>query len=100
MTGLLRLEEEIVTRVPGCLIEYTLISGLPLDDYVGRIELSPVADGTELSWSATFQTKKPATRWFWKRLIELIIRKISRDAVQAVRARAGQIGQHTLPSAR
>lgn len=87
-TALLRLREQIIVRVPDCRIEYALLSGLPLDEYVGRIELKPLSIGTKLTWSATFRVRRVGTRWFWKLAIGMIIASASRDAIRAAETKS------------
>lgn len=86
-TGLLRMQEEITRRVPNEVIEYALMSGLPLYHYKGRIELEPSGAGTAITWSTTFRTRSWASRWLWKPVIASIISRVSRDAVREAEAR-------------
>ena len=85
-TGLLKLSERILVREPNQRIDYALLSGLPLDDYVGRIEFKPFEAGTQLNWSASFRIPHVGTGWFWKLAIKAILLNISRAAVRRVEA--------------
>ncbi len=85
-TGVLHLYEEVVVRQPDRRIDYALLKGLPLDNYVGRIELSPIATYTRLDWSATFRPRSLALWWFWRAAIWLILDRLSRDVVRAAEA--------------
>lgn len=79
--------EEVLEATPGVRIRYGLLSGLPLRDYVGVVELAPDgAGGTVITWSSTFEPQVRGTGWFYR----AVLQKFVRDLVPALaRAAAG-----------
>jgi uncharacterized protein YndB with AHSA1/START domain len=53
--------DEILELVPARRIRYASLSGVPVRDYVGTVELEPVDDGTIVHWDALFTAKVPGT---------------------------------------
>src|SRR4051812_41242470 len=52
--------EEVVTYDPPERLQYKLLAGLPLRDYVGTITLAEAGDGgTDITWGSQFDTKIP-----------------------------------------
>ncbi|HEV7616216.1 MAG TPA: SRPBCC family protein [Solirubrobacterales bacterium] len=45
------LREEVLAYVPGKRFSYTLLSGLPVRDHVGTVELTPSGDGTSVVYA-------------------------------------------------
>jgi len=60
--------ERVTDAVPGELLAYELLSGLPLRDYRGRIELRPDGAGTALRWESRFTRATPGLTWFYRLL--------------------------------
>ena len=79
--------EEVLEATPDVRIRYGLLSGLPLRDYVGVVELAPDgAGGTAITWSSTFEPQVRGTGWFYR----AVLQKFVRDLVPALaRAAAG-----------
>src|SRR5438270_13190894 len=49
------LREEVVAFEPGSRFDYRVLSGIPVRDYVGRVDLSDGAGGgTTIRWRSTF----------------------------------------------
>jgi uncharacterized protein YndB with AHSA1/START domain len=44
------LREEVLTYEPPRRLSYTLLSGAPVRDHVGTVELTPEGEGTEVTW--------------------------------------------------
>ena len=53
--------DTIVELVPDRRLSYTHTSSLPVRDYRGDIDLTPVAGGTEIHWATSFEPKYPGT---------------------------------------
>ena len=54
--------DTIVELVPDRRLSYTHASSLPVRDYRGDIDLTPVAGGTEIRWATSFEPKIPGHR--------------------------------------
>lgn len=50
--------EEIVSYDPPSLLQYRVVSGLPVRDYLGRVKVDPIEGGTRITWSVNYE---PAT---------------------------------------
>ena len=68
--GRTRSREEIVAFEPPRHVAYLLLSGLPLRDYRGDVELTATPDGgTDIHWHSEFVPKIPGTgKWVVRRL--------------------------------
>jgi polyketide cyclase/dehydrase/lipid transport protein len=53
--------DTIAELVPDRRFAYTHASNLPVKDYRGEVDLTPVAGGTEIRWVSTFEPKWPGT---------------------------------------
>jgi uncharacterized protein YndB with AHSA1/START domain len=45
------LREEVLTYEPPSRFSYTLLSGLPVRDHVGTVELTPAGEGTKMTYA-------------------------------------------------
>ena len=52
--GSAALEERIVTHDRPGLIEYTVINDAPISNHIGRLVLTPTANGTRLDYTISF----------------------------------------------
>ena len=60
--------DQIVELTPGRRFTYASLSGLPVRDYVGEVDLSPAAGGgTEVNWHSSFSPRIPGTGWLLQR---------------------------------
>jgi uncharacterized protein YndB with AHSA1/START domain len=59
--------DTIVELVPDRRLSYTHVSSLPVRDYRGDIDLTPVAGGTEIRWVSAFDPKIPGTGFMLRR---------------------------------
>ncbi len=55
--GSAKLEERIIAHERPKLIEYTVINDAPLSNHLGRLELTPTANGTRLDYTIDFDYK-------------------------------------------
>lgn len=77
----LEIREEITEVVENRRISYKLLSGLPVTDYLGVIELEPEQDGrTLIKWTSTFNTDTPEQASRISPLIRNIVRTMVRQA--------------------
>jgi hypothetical protein len=62
------VSRELVTElVPGSLMAYELLSGLPLRNYRARVELTADGGGTAIRWIARFDRATPGLTWLYGR---------------------------------
>lgn len=68
--------DQILELVPGERFKYAALSGLPVRDYVGEVDLSPApAGGTAVNWHSSFFPKMPGTGWMLERGIRQFLRE-------------------------
>jgi uncharacterized protein YndB with AHSA1/START domain len=65
--GRARTREEVTDVVPGEVLSYRLLDGLPLDDYTAAVRLERTGTGTTIHWSAEFRARIPGTGWLFRR---------------------------------
>lgn len=53
------LREEVIAYEPTSRFSYTLLSGLPVRDHVGTVELTPDGDGTRMVYAVRTQPTVP-----------------------------------------
>jgi uncharacterized protein YndB with AHSA1/START domain len=74
--GRLASRERIVELVPGRRLGYELLSGLPLSDYRGDVDLGPAdGGGTAIHWHSSFTAKVPGTGWLYARVLRRFIQR-------------------------
>ena len=64
-----RVREEVVEYAPPTRLCYTVLSGFPLDNHLGQIDLSTRDNQTHLSWRVTFEPHIPGTGWLMYRIV-------------------------------
>ncbi|GAB0101779.1 SRPBCC family protein [Nocardia sp. JMUB6875] len=75
VTPLLRLTEEIVEYDPPRLMRYRLLKSVPpLRHQEGHISFEPVAAGTRVRWSSTFEIAAPFLAPMWTRMFLPVVR--------------------------
>ena len=79
--------EEIVAYDPPTHLAYTILSGLPVRDYLANVRLTPDGTGTRIEWSGTFTPKLPGTsglvRLFLLSTIGSFVRRLAKFAAAA-----------------
>ena len=84
------LREEIVAYEPGTRLDYAVLSGIPVRQYVGRVVLADDGrGGTTISWSSTFSA--------WPVLDVLIRRKLEKvidDVARRMAAYAASMNEN------
>ena len=82
------LREEITEYVPGQRLVYKLLSGAPLKDHVGTVELRPAGSGTHVNYRVETTPAVPVgkgavlgvVRWSVKGLLDGIVQESERRA--------------------
>lgn len=78
--------EEIVAYDPPTHLAYTILSGLPVRDYLANVRLTPDGTGTRIEWSGTFAPKLPGTagalRLFLLSTIGSFVKRLAKHAAQ------------------
>lgn len=75
-SGLVTVRERILRVVPGLLIEYELLSGLPVRDYVAATQLERFSYGCRIMWSAQFTPLLPGTSAFFRKQFGALFRDL------------------------
>lgn len=84
-----RARERVTALEPGRLLEYRLLAGMPMRNYVGRVVLTGDGAGTRLEWSATFDGAGRGQGWLYQRVLQWFIADaVERLAVAAEAAEA------------
>jgi uncharacterized protein YndB with AHSA1/START domain len=74
------MREEVLAYEPPYRFSYTVLSGLPLRDHIGTVELSPGDGGTEI----TYAVKTTPTVPLAAPIIMAILKKAIRDLIAGV----------------
>jgi uncharacterized protein YndB with AHSA1/START domain len=77
--------EEVVAFEPPSRLAYEVRSGLPVRGYHAELTLTPLDDGTRISWIADFEGTNPLVGW----IVDRVLRKFFPDAAQRL-ARAAE----------
>lgn len=70
--------ERVVGYEPPRRFAYTLLSGLPLEDYLAEVTLTPGERGTAITWHSTFRPRIRGTGWFYRWLLQRFIAALAR----------------------
>ena len=62
--------DTIVELVPDRRLSYTHASSLPVRDYRGAVDLTPLAGGTEIRWATSFEPRYPGTGGLLRRALD------------------------------
>tara|TARA_R110000824_G_scaffold390760_23_gene588098 strand:+ start:11753 stop:12214 length:462 start_codon:yes stop_codon:yes gene_type:complete len=85
-TAGMRIYEEVVADTPERHVAYRLISGLPLKNYLGQVDIARDGDVTRVDWYSTFEA--PAGfGWFWRMFMQSILSTMSKKLVQEAEKR-------------
>ncbi|HEY2762783.1 MAG TPA: SRPBCC family protein [Pseudonocardiaceae bacterium] len=87
--------DEIVELVPDRRFSYRHLSGLPVRDYRGDIDLEPDLGGTGIRWRVSFLPKVPGTGWLWRWGVKRMISQ----AAAGLAAHAATLPGRTSPAA-
>ncbi len=67
------LREQVLGWEPGRSLDYRLMEGAPISCHQGRVELKPVAGGTELTWSIRYRARIPGTSGMVERAMDRML---------------------------
>lgn len=80
----LHTRERIEEYDPPRRLSYSILSGVPVKDYLAVVELTPEDGGTRIIWRGTFEPKLPGTgtvtRLFLRATIADFARRLARAA--------------------
>lgn len=77
VTNRIRSVERIVELVPDRRLSYALLSGLPMRDYRGNVDLTPTGSGTDVRWQSSFEPKIPGTGWFFEAMMGALLPRMA-----------------------
>ncbi len=84
------LREEVTEYEPPRRFAYKLLTGIPVRDHRGMIDLAPNSRGTHLTWGVVSMPSIPAPDAAWgagvKQVIKPLLKGISREAERRARA--------------
>jgi hypothetical protein len=69
--------EQIIAAEPPHLQTYTMLSGLPVRDYLGNVRIADRSGGSFISWEATFTSRLPGTGHLIRRAMASSITKVA-----------------------
>lgn len=69
----LNVREQVIGWDPLRSLDYRLMKGAPISCHQGRVELKPVAGGTELTWSIRYRAKIPGTSGIVRRAMDKML---------------------------
>ena len=85
-TGRITATEEVVEYVPNSRLSYTLLSGMPLEDYRADIDLTPVEVGTDVHFHSSFRPRFVGTGWVYQRALRIFVRRMLNGLAEHVAA--------------
>ena len=82
------LLEEIIAYQRPTGYTYKLVSGAPVRDHVGTVELREAGTGTEVSWHLRSTPTIPGSNWLLSAVLHRVIGELLKGAVNAAEGRA------------
>ena len=79
--------DQVVELIPNRRYAYVALSGLPIKEYRGQVDLEPTATGTTIRWSSSFFPKYPGMG----RMLERGIGKFLRECAKGLATHAEQV---------
>jgi uncharacterized protein YndB with AHSA1/START domain len=80
--------EEIIDYQRPTRYAYKMLSGAPVRDHVGTVELREAGTGTEVSWHLRSTPKIPGGNWLLSVVLHRVIGELLKGAVKAAEGRA------------
>jgi uncharacterized protein YndB with AHSA1/START domain len=79
--------DQILELVPNRRIAYATISGVPVQNYVGEVDLEPApGGGTTVHWHSSFAPKTPGIGWIIERSIRRFLERCAHGLADYARA--------------
>jgi uncharacterized protein YndB with AHSA1/START domain len=75
--------EEIIDYSRPTRYAYKMLSGAPVRDHVGTVELREAGAGTEVSWHLRSTPKIPGSNWLLSAVLHRVIGELLKGAVKA-----------------
>jgi uncharacterized protein YndB with AHSA1/START domain len=75
--------EEIIDYQRPTRYAYKMLSGAPVRDHVGTVELREAGAGTEVSWHLRSTPKIPGSNWLLSAVLHRVIGELLKGAVKA-----------------
>ena len=85
--------DTIAELVPDRRFAYTHESSLPVKNYRGEVDLTPVEGGTEICWVSAFDPKIPGTGRVIRRALDGFIKAVTDGLAEHASAVAGTSGR-------
>ena len=83
--GKVRVRERLESVSPPNSFTYTILSGAPMKDYLGRVEITPQDDKSVIHWNVKFTPKLPGTGWIGAIISKKVINRIIDEVVASNR---------------
>lgn len=80
--GRVSVRERLESISPPNSFSYRLLSGVPVKDFIGKVEIKRADDTTEIVWNVMFTPKIPGTGWIVRRVARQTINRYI-DAVKS-----------------
>lgn len=80
--------EEIIDYQRPTRYAYKMLSGAPVRDHVGTVELREAGTGTEVSWHLRSTPAIPGSNWLLSAVLHRVINELLKGAVKAAEGRA------------
>jgi len=78
--GSVKVRERLVSVDPSRSFSYTILSGAPMKDHLGKAEFIPQGASTEIRWNVEFKPKVPGIGW----IVGMVTRKAINQFIDEV----------------
>ena len=83
--GMVRVRERLESVNPPNSFTYTILSGAPMKDYLGSVEITPQNDKSVIRWNVKFTPKMPGTGWIGAIVSKKAINRVIDEVVASNR---------------
>ncbi len=77
--GRVRVRERLESVNPPGSLTYSILSGAPMKDYLGSIEITPQDAKSVINWNVKFTPKVPGTGWIGAMIAKKSINRFIRE---------------------
>ncbi len=85
--GNVKVRERLIAIDPPRGFSYTILSGAPMKNHVGKAEIIPIGMKTEIRWNVEFQPKVPGIGW----IVSMVTKKAVNQYIDAIEKGAGMV---------
>jgi uncharacterized protein YndB with AHSA1/START domain len=85
----MRSREEVVEFDPPHRFAYRLLEGIPVNDYLAVVTLTPDGDGTSINWHSTFRAARGLPTWLVAPRLKRFITTVAGQLAAAAATPAG-----------